>query len=157
MMTSPTPTHKGEELFQYIPQRPPFVMVDKVFEKGEDFLISGFDIHEGNPLVDNHHFQEGGLVENIAQTAALFAGIRFHEQDRETPLGYIAGIRNLVVDGLPAAGTAVHTRVTLVRDLLNIQLFEGEVYNEAGEKIAGCELRIFIKADEPNEQSEQSA
>lgn len=143
-----TPIKQGEELLTYIPQRAPFVMVDKIYEKGEDFLISGFSIVEGNVLVEEGLFKEGGLVENIAQTAALLAGTKFIDSGKEVPLGYIAGIKNLEVKNLPSAGTEVYTKTTITHDLMNIQVVEGEVFDENDQKIAGCELRIFIKGEE---------
>lgn len=140
-----TPLKKGEELFQYIPQRPPFVMVDKILEKGENFLLSGFHIEDTNILIDGDNFQAGGLVENIAQTAALFAGTKFIDQGKDIPLGYIAGIKKLVINKLPLSGEEIYTKTTLTHELMNIQVVEGEVFNKDNEKIAQCELRIFIK------------
>lgn len=140
-----TPLKKGEELYQYIPQRPPFVMVDKILEKGEGFLLSGFHIDATNILVEADSFQAGGLVENIAQTAALFAGTKFIDQGKAIPLGYIAGIKNLVVNKLPLSGEDIYTKTTLTHELMNIQVVKGEVFNKQNEQIAQCELRIFIK------------
>lgn len=139
------PIKTGEELYQYIPQRPPFVMVDKIFEKGEDFLLSGFEVKADNVMVENNEFSAGGLVENMAQTAALLAGAKFVDNDQEVPVGYIAGIKNLKIERLPACGEELHTRTTLTHDLLNIQVVEGAVYDARETKIAHCELRIFIK------------
>jgi len=139
------PINKGEELYKYIPQRPPFVMVDKIFEKGDDYLLSGFDVKSDNLMVQNNALSAGGLVENMAQTAALFAGTKFVDNNKEVPLGYIAGIKNLVIDRLPLCGEELFTRTVLTHDLLNIQVVEGSVFDEQDEKVAHCELRIFIK------------
>lgn len=139
------PINKGEELYKYIPQRPPFVMVDKIFEKGDDYLLSGFDVKSDNLMVQNNALSAGGLVENMAQTAALFAGTKFVDNNKEVPLGYIAGIKNLVIDRLPLCGEELYTRTVLTHDLLNIQVVEGSVFDEQDEKVAHCELRIFIK------------
>ncbi|AHM59740.1 (3R)-hydroxymyristoyl-ACP dehydratase [Flammeovirgaceae bacterium 311] len=142
------PIHKGEELFRYIPQRPPFVLVDVLYEKGALHVVSGFTINKDNPLLERGLLTEGGLVENIAQTAALFAGVRFADQGLAVPIGYIAGIKDLEIKQLPAAGTSIYTRTTLTHDLVNIQVVEGEVFDEQDQLIARCELRIFIKGDE---------
>lgn len=139
------PIKKEKELYQYIPQRPPFVMVDKIFEKGEDFLVSGLQVNPENVMVENNKFSAGGLVENIAQTAALLAGTKFADNHKEVPLGYIAGIKNLKIHRLPVCGEELYTKTILTHNLLNIQVVEGSVYDEQDVKIAHCELRIFIK------------
>ncbi len=142
---SKTPLKTDEALYGYIPQRPPFVMVDKMLEKGDNYLISGFYIEASNVLCEHGKFKEGGLVENIAQTAALFAGTKFVDQGKEIPVGYIAGIKDLFIYKLPAAGEHIVTKTTLTHELMNIQMVTGEVFNQNDEKIAECELRIFIK------------
>ena len=139
------PVKTREELYQYIPQRPPFVMVDKIFEKAEDFLTSGFLVRSDNVMVENNLFSAGGLVENMAQTAALLAGTKFVDEGKEVPVGYIAGIKNLKINRLPACGEELHTRTIITHDLLNIQVVEGSVFDAQETEIAHCELRIFIK------------
>ena len=142
---SKTPLKTDEALYGYIPQRPPFVMVDKMLEKGDNYLISGFYIEASNVLCEDGQFKEGGLVENIAQTAALFAGAKFVDQGKEVPVGYIAGIKDLFIHKLPTAGEHIVTKTTLTHELMNIQIVTGEIFNQEDEKIAECELRIFIK------------
>ena len=139
---------QGEELLAYIPQRPPFVMVDKLLEKGDNYVVTGLQIAEDNVLVENKQFKESGLVENIAQTAALFAGLRFAEQGKAIPVGYIAGIKDLSINTMPASGTDIYTRTTLTRDIGNIQVVEGVVFDQQEHVLASCELRIFIKGEE---------
>lgn len=142
------PIHKGEELYDYIPQRPPFMMVDALYEKGTAHVVSGFTIRKDNPMLSSGQFTEGGLVENIAQTAALFAGVRFVDQGLPVPIGYIAGIKDLVIQKLPSIGAHLYTKTTLTHDLTNIQVVAGSVFDEQDQLVARCELRIFIKGDE---------
>lgn len=139
---------QGEEILEYIPQRPPFVMIDKLLEKGSDYVVTGLQISEDNVLVENKQFKESGLVENIAQTAALFAGLRFADQGKAIPVGYIAGIKDLSITKMPVSGTEIYTRTTLTRDIGNIQVVEGKVFDQEENTLASCELRIFIKGEE---------
>ncbi|WMJ72395.1 hypothetical protein RCC89_04350 [Cytophagaceae bacterium ABcell3] len=138
---------KDEELYQYLPQRPPFVMVDKLYEKGASYVVSGLEVKDSNILVENGVFNEGGLVENIAQTAALYAGTKFIDAGQEVPVGYIAGIKKLKIKAQPLVGEEIYTRTTLTHDFSNIQVVEGAVFNMKDECIAECELRIFIKQE----------
>lgn len=142
------PIKTGSELFAYIPQRPPFVMVDALYEKGDTYVKTGFSLLEDNILVQGGLLQEGGLVENIAQTAALFAGVSYIDKGLPAPLGFIAGIKDLEVRRLPAVGTTIYTRTTFTHDLGSIQVVAGEVVDEQEQLLARCELRIFIKGEE---------
>ena len=64
-------------ILSYIPQRPPFVMVDEIIDSGEKKTCSKFLIKEDNIFVENGFLKEPGLVENIAQTAAARAGYTY--------------------------------------------------------------------------------
>ncbi|MCX2745388.1 hypothetical protein OO013_16030 [Mangrovivirga sp. M17] len=136
---------EGTDLQNYIPQRPPFFMIDKLYEKGDNFVVSGLKVSSDNILFEDGQLREGGIIENIAQTAALFAGVSFKDSGKEVPVGYIAGIKNLKINKLPETGDELITKTTVTNELNNIQIVNGEVKSEAGELIASCELRIFIK------------
>lgn len=110
-------------------------------------MLSGFTVLAENLLVKEQKFQEGGLVENIAQTAALLAGLRYADQGLPAPVGFIASIKELEIRQLPAVGTRLFTKIILTHDLGNIQVVEGEVKDEQEQLLARCELRIFIKEE----------
>ncbi len=141
------PILSGDALHRYIPQRPPFVMIDALYERADQYIKSGFTVPAENVLLNDNMFPEGGLVENIAQTAALMAGLRYADLGMPTPLGFIASIKDLEIRQLPAVGSRLHTKTTLTHDLGNIQVVEGEVFGEQDQLLARCELRIFIKGD----------
>jgi 3-hydroxymyristoyl/3-hydroxydecanoyl-(acyl carrier protein) dehydratase len=62
------------DITSLIPQKYPFVMVGKLLLVDETLTKSSFVIKSDNLFVKNGFFQEAGLMENIAQTAALRAG-----------------------------------------------------------------------------------
>lgn len=134
----------GDQVLEYIPQRPPFVMIDSVYEKGDDFVTSGLTIQEENVMAEDGLFKDGGLIENIAQTAALYAGTKYKDAGEPIPVGYIAGIKNVKIFRNPEVGSSIITTTTLTNEMLNIQIVNGEVKDEEGELVASCELRIFI-------------
>ena len=138
------PIALGDEVLNYIPQRPPFVMIDSLYEKGEMHVTSGLTITEDNFMTENGEFKDGGIIENIAQTAALYAGTKFKDAGLEIPVGYIAGIKNVKIFKNPASGSKIYTTATLTNELMNIQIVNGEVKDENQELLASCELRIFI-------------
>ena len=63
-----------QNILELIPQAPPFVMVDVLLYTDELSSRSRFIIKPDNVMVQNGCFTEGGLLENIAQTAAARAG-----------------------------------------------------------------------------------
>lgn len=143
-MTS-APIYKDEQILDFIPQRAPFLLIDSVYELGEKQLITGFNIPPDHVLCDDGKLVEGGLVENIAQSAALFAGSGFKSRGEEVPLGYIAMIKNLEVHRLPEAGQLITTSINFEKEIMNMQIVHGAVRDTSGGQLATCELRIFIK------------
>ncbi len=65
---------EGKKILDLIPQRPPMVMVDKLIECDNYKTITSLTIREDNILSQKGYFTEAGLVENIAQSAALRIG-----------------------------------------------------------------------------------
>jgi len=133
------------DILKYIPQRPPFVMVDKLISIEEHGLKSEFIVSSGNVLVVNGIFQESGLVENMAQTAAIYAGHIASLSNKPAPVGYIGALKNLQITTLPLIKEKITTSIKLASEVMNIQIVEAKVRNETGKLIAECELRIFLK------------
>ncbi|MDH5365923.1 MAG: hypothetical protein OEW67_02995 [Cyclobacteriaceae bacterium] len=138
------PIIKDDEILDYIPQRFPFVMIDSVYEKGESYVTTGLSITDDNIMTEAGEFKDGGLIENIAQTAALYAGTKFKDAGKDIPLGYIAGIKDVKIFQNPSSGSKIFTTTTLTNEMMNIQIVKGEVKNDQEEILASCELRIFI-------------
>ncbi|ELR71303.1 hypothetical protein C900_02918 [Fulvivirga imtechensis AK7] len=142
------PIKQGDDLLQYIPQRHPFVMVTALYQHEDKEVVSGLTIEERNVLVNNGLLQEGGLIENMAQTAALYAGLKAAEAGKNAPVGFIAGIKHVLIEELPAVGQSIHTKVAIVDEVMDIQIAQAAVYGEDDRMLAKCELRIFIKKEE---------
>ena len=62
------------DITQYIPQRAPIVMVHALVEADDEHAVTQLAIEPDNIFVSNEFFAEPGLVENIAQTAAMHVG-----------------------------------------------------------------------------------
>ena len=135
---------RGHQLYDYIPQRPPMVMVDELVEVAETKFVSRLTVESGNIFVDNGLLREPGIIENIAQTAA--AGVGYHQISKGEPvkLGFIAAIRNLEILNLPLVGRQLQTTVEVVNKVLDMTIIKGQVV-DSGNIIATCEMRIFIK------------
>ena len=132
---------KIEEL---IPQRTPFIMVDKLISFSEKSFSSELNIKIDNYFSRDGYFQEEGILENIAQTAAAGAGYSFKVDDKEIKLGYIGAIKNVVIKEIPKVNTLITTQINLVGKVMNVDIVEGTVYDENNNIIASCEMKIFI-------------
>jgi len=133
-----------DNIVQYIPQRPPFVLVSELLHADAVTTETRFAIPSDHILVENGVLSESGLAENMAQTAAAGTGYLAQQNNTPVPVGFIGAISNLQVQSLPPAGTAILTRVTVKHNILNASVIAAEVfYNE--ECIASCDMKIFIQ------------
>jgi 3-hydroxyacyl-[acyl-carrier-protein] dehydratase len=142
---------EGEQLLKFIPQRSPMVMIDKLFFSDAENCITGLHINEENIFCRDGLFREPGLIENMAQTAAVHGGYNSSTQAKEgdykgAPIGFIGAIKDLKIHFLPSINSEIVTEIKITH-----QIFDATVVNafisSNGKKAAECELKIFIKKD----------
>lgn len=160
------PIAEGEQLLKLIPQRPPMVMIDKLFFADAEKCITGLFINEQNIFCRDGLFREPGLIENMAQSAAPLPpegggsnalSVEGKCESKIPPsggrgaveaasIGYIGAIKNLVIHFLPPVNSEIVTEIKITH-----QIFDATVVNAFvscnGEKVAECELKIFIKKE----------
>lgn len=125
------------------------VMVDKLLYHDDHKTISGLHLDNGNIFISNGKFLEAGLIENIAQTAALRNGWMALQQAGEgvetnIPVGMIGGIKNFRLFAFPKVNSEIKTEVTVQTEIMNALIITGKV--KEGEKLmAECEMKIFIQ------------
>ena len=132
-----------EHIKDLLPQRAPMIMVDHLISHDNERTLSGFKILENNVLVDGGRFSEAGLLENMAQTAALSNGYEAYKTGEAAPLGFIGAVKNLKISSLPQVGQAIETIISVKHQVLNASIVEAQVSIEK-EIIASCELKIFL-------------
>jgi predicted hotdog family 3-hydroxylacyl-ACP dehydratase len=132
-----------ENIQTLIPQKPPFVMIDKLLSVTETTTQTGFCIPGDNIFVQHGVFKEPGLVENIAQTAAAGAGYVSFTQNKPVQVGYIGAVNNLQVFALPKAGHELITEITTENQIFDVTLISGKITCN-GQLIAQCKMKIFI-------------
>ena len=93
-----------DTMLKLIPQRPPFVMVDRLYSSDDVNTKTGFYISDSNILTKGGFFTEPGIIENIAQTAAVRVGYYFYRLGKPAPPGYIGAIKALKIYSLPKVG-----------------------------------------------------
>lgn len=139
-----------DQIKQYLPQREPMIMVDQLISHDSSITRSGLDILEDNILVSNRRLSEAGLLENMAQTAALSKGYELFLLGEKAPIGFIGAVKNLMIQKLPMVNEHIETEIKVKHEVLNASIVEAQVFCN-DEVIASCELKIFL-----NPQIEES-
>lgn len=135
-----------EDIIQYIPQRDPMVLVHQLLEFSNKHVVSGFYVEENHVLVSNGVLTEAGLLENMAQTAALGKGYEFSLKNAQPPLGFIGAVKAFKVSSLPKIGSQIITHLEIKHEVLNASIVNTRVLQNF-EEIASCELKIFINPE----------
>jgi predicted hotdog family 3-hydroxylacyl-ACP dehydratase len=136
-----------QHITEYIPQKNPMVMIDTLNFCEGDVTTTGFEIRTDNIFVKNGYLHEPGIVENIAQTAAVKAGYEVKKLGAEPLVGFIGAVKDLVIYDLPKVGDVIETTVTIKMEVMGVTLIDG-VTTCNGKKIAACEMKIFIQKPE---------
>lgn len=142
---------RGKEVSALIPQKPPVEMVDTLWFNDETRTVSGFTIPVDNIFCEYGFFKEPGLIENIAQTAALRIGyivsqMKSNGEEVKPPIGYIGAIKRLAISSLPKAGSEIMTEVAIENVVFDVTIIKG-IITQDSETIAECEMKIFLKKD----------
>lgn len=132
-----------ENIEDLIPQRPPFVMVEKVLAYSDTGFRTAFTIKADNLFTRNGVFKEAGLLENIAQTAAARAGYVSKAANRPVQVGYIGAVNNFEVYALPRTGDELITEITIENQIFDVTLISGKITCNH-ETIVQCKMKIFI-------------
>jgi predicted hotdog family 3-hydroxylacyl-ACP dehydratase len=128
---------------QYIPQKPPVIMIGKLLGVKGGKTMTSLMIKEDNLFCMNGLFREPGLIENMAQTAAAGVGYIAKTEGKEPPLGFIGGLRNLRIYKLPSSGNEIRTEVSIQHEVFDATVVGGKVFLDES-CIAECELKIFL-------------
>jgi len=138
----------GIELIALIPQKPPFVMIDTLITTDGIRCTTAFTILADNVLCDDGKLNPSGLLENIAQTAAVMSGYSLKMENKERLAGFIGNIRDFAWTQLPAIGDEIITEVTLDNKVFDVTIITGRI-KLGTEEIASCNMKIFkaIKND----------
>lgn len=141
-----------EHIQTYLPQHPPFLMVDTLETIDEKSAMSTFRILSNNLLLESSDiFSEAGMIENIAQTAALHAGYHFSLLTKDkasvstnVPVGYIGAIKDFQIFHQPKVGDLLYTTIIIEHQIGHASVIKGEI--KVGVQVAATgELKIFLQ------------
>lgn len=134
--------HYSDDILLFIPQRAPFVMVDKLLYADEIIATGVFTVTADNIFFENGFFNEAGLLENIAQTVAASRGYKQQKENNPVAGGYIAGVKNFEVFLLPVLNDMIKTEIAVTGKMFNMTAIFGKVLLN-DRLVAQCEMKIF--------------
>ena len=126
-----------------IPQKAPFVMVDKLLHFEESRVVAGLVISEDNIFTKKDKLTEPGLIEHMAQTVALYTGYQYFLKKEEAPVGYIGAIKKAEILELPELGKELTTTVNVLHDIMGVTLVTSETECD-GRVIASSEMKTVL-------------
>jgi len=133
-----------DSILQYIPQRPPIVLVSRIYKSDDTTIITGFDMTEEHIFTRHGKLTESGIIENMAQTAASRAGYEAVKHNVKPVIGFIGNIKDLIIYELPSAGNELLTEVITKTQVMNVSIIEAKSYCN-NTLIATCEMKIFLQ------------
>ena len=134
----------GNEILDYIPQRAPIVMVDAFYGIVADQSHSSLTIAADNLFCSDGVMDECGVIEHIAQSAALRVGYLYKSKGEAVPIGFIGTVNRFTITRHPLAGETLHTSIKVEQEVGQITLISATVtiHDEA---IAQCRMKIFLQ------------
>lgn len=140
------------DVTELLPQRPPFIMVDKLIYYDLLRSVTTFIVRGDNLFCKNGVMEESGLIENIAQTCAVKTGYRDMtepERDGVVKIGFIGMIKRMDIYRSPRVDEQLTTTVEVLEEVFNSTLVGTKV--EIGDElIATCEMKIYLTDKKPD-------
>ena len=137
-------------LNELIPQKPPFVMIDRLVSSDAVFSVTELEVRPDNLFVDNGRMTAAGLVENIAQTCAARIGYINLNSGETVKIGVIGSISNLNIARTPKVGEHLVTTIKLLEEVFQVTLVEAIVKSD-DEVLAQCNMKIALTDIDSND------
>ena len=140
-------------LRELIPQRPPFVMIDKLLSFDMTVTVTQLEVRPDNVFCKDGRLTAEGLMENAAQTCSARIGfISKYVENRPVSIGLLCRIRNFTVHGLPSVGDALRTCVSATASVGQMTIFRTRTFR-GEELIAEGELAVAESGRESGESA----
>ena len=133
------------DIKEVLPQRPPFLLVDKMLSYSEDAVLTQYRVSGEEPLYEGASLRAEGLIENMAQSCAARVGyIAKFILHQPLEIGYIGAVKGFKCLRRPSAGEVLETTVAPVSEFAGITLCDVSVHS-AGELIASCSMKTALR------------
>jgi hypothetical protein len=117
-------------------------MIGELLYADETTARTGFVINKDNIFVEQGKFNEAGLLENIAQTAAAGIGYTAGRGETAAEIKYIGSVRNFEILELPKVNDELTTTITIEEKIFDAVIVNGTTWCN-NVLIARCEMRVF--------------
>ena len=134
---------KDIPLNELIPQRPPFVMIDRLLSSDNVYSVTELEVRNDNIFVENERLTASGLIENIAQTCAARIGYINLNSGQPVKIGVIGSISNLTISRTPKVGEKLTTTIQLLEEVFNVTMVLATIKN-GEEEIVSANMKIAL-------------
>ena len=126
-----------------IPQRPPFVMIDKMLSFDMRVTVTQLEIRPDNVFCVDGKLSAEGLMENIAQTCAARMGYINLNKSEAVKIGVIGAVSNFEIFRTPKVGELIVTTIEVLEELFQITMVKAFVRCD-DETIAQANMKIAL-------------
>lgn len=137
------------DISEIIPQRPPFVMVDRITDFSEEKVTTELLVKPDNIFVEDGKLLPAGMVENIAQTCAARIGYIAWLKGLPIQIGLIGAVKTFNLVAQPQANDTLVTTITVIGEAFGMLLVEAEV-SVNGQTMATSEVKIALTDEKLN-------
>lgn len=130
-------------LEELIPQRPPFVMIDKLFSFDKTFTVTQLEVRADNIFCKDGRLSAEGLMENIAQTCAARTGYINLISKKAVKIGVIGAVSNFEIVRTPKVGERIFTTIEVLEELFQITLVKA-VVRGGDETIVQANMKVAL-------------
>ena len=134
------------DILSLLPQRPPFIMVDRLIHFDPVVTRTELKITENNIFCSEGTLLPAGLIENIAQTCAARIGYINSHLNEEIKIGVIGAVQNLEIISLPSVGDMLETEIIVSDIIFSVTIVDAFVRCK-GNIVAKCNMKIAIIED----------
>lgn len=148
------------DIHELLPQREPFVMVDKLVYFDEKTTTTSFLVREDNLFVENDRLNACALAENIAQTCAARLGyVNKYILKRGIQIGFIGAVKDMKVIDTPVVGDVLTTTIHVLEQIMGLTLVTA-VIGIGDRVVTTAEMKIAladeVAAEQPISQNAQT-
>ena len=130
-------------LKELIPQRPPFVMIDKMMSFNMTVTETQLEVRADNVFCKNGSLSAEGLMENIAQTCAARMGYINLINNEAVKIGVIGSVNNYEVFRTPKIGEVILTSIEVIEEMFQITMVKA-VVKCGDETLAQSNMKIEL-------------
>lgn len=148
------------DIHELLPQREPFVMVDKLVYFDEKTTTTSFLVQEDNLFVENGRLNACALAENIAQACAVRLGyVNKYILKRGIQIGFIGAVKDMKVIDTPVVGDVLTTTIHVLEQIMGLTLVTAVI--RIGDRVVTtAEMKIAladeVAAEQPISQNAQT-